>query len=69
MIKKHPIIDYSTCTACGVCDLVCPFSCISLSKIDLDKYKKAFPVLISEASCTGCVLCSNACPVDSIHLE
>jgi formate hydrogenlyase subunit 6/NADH:ubiquinone oxidoreductase subunit I len=68
MAGKLPVFDYGTCMACELCNQACPLSCIALSKIDVDAYKKAYPVLLPEPHCTGCAICQKICPVDSIQI-
>jgi energy-converting hydrogenase A subunit P len=66
--KKLPSFDYSICMACAACLPVCPFGCIDLSKLGIDRYRKAYPKIAHPGDCTGCGLCSRACPVDCISL-
>jgi electron transport complex protein RnfB len=65
---KKPSFDYGTCMACGACLPACPFDCIDLSKLGVDRWKKAYPELARPVTCTGCGLCARACPVDCIEL-
>jgi len=53
------IINYDTCTNCGLCIDYCRFDAISL---------KNGQVSISEISCDGCKLCSRICPSKSIEM-
>jgi len=53
------IIDYNTCTNCGLCINYCRFDAISLQNGQ---------VSISEISCEGCKLCSRICPSNCIQL-
>lgn len=64
-----PAIDYPQCMACGVCVIVCPFTCFDLSKVGIDAWNKAYPVLASPERCTGCAICQKACPVDVIEMQ
>jgi len=68
MAKNNPVFDYAVCMACGVCAQTCPLSCITMDKVDVDVYKKAYPTLSDAARCTGCSLCQKACPVDAITM-
>lgn len=52
-------IDYSLCTACGLCAEYCRFDAIS---VQTEK------VTISEISCDGCFLCSRICPEKAIAM-
>jgi len=53
------VIEYSTCTNCGLCIDYCRFDAISFQQ---EK------VTISEISCDGCKLCSRVCPSHSIQM-
>lgn len=53
------VIDYYTCTTCGLCINYCRFDAI-----DFHNGK----VKISETSCDGCKLCSRVCPSQSIAM-
>ncbi len=53
------MIDYTTCTNCGLCIDYCRFDAISFQKGQ---------VSISETSCDGCKLCSRICPSKSIQM-
>jgi ferredoxin len=41
---------------------------LSLTKKDIDKYKKAYPELLSPEKCTECGICEKACPIEAIRL-
>jgi NADH-quinone oxidoreductase subunit I len=69
MAGKLPFFDYATCMACGACDRACPLSCIALGKLDVDAYKKAYPLLAPDSRCNGCGICQKVCPVDSIVIQ
>lgn len=53
------VIDYDTCSACGLCIDYCRFEAIAYQN------KK---VILSEISCDGCKLCSRICPCQSIRM-
>lgn len=53
------IINYDTCTNCGLCIDYCRFDAISL---------KNGQVTVSEISCDGCKLCSRICSSKSIQM-
>jgi len=59
---------YENCAACGICTQTCPISAISLTKTDVDNYKKAYPEL-TERPCTGCAICEKACPMQAIEIR
>lgn len=48
------------CTACGVCSVVCPKSCIEYS---LNSKKGTFAVSTNENLCIDCGKCRKVCPV------
>jgi len=54
------VIDYNTCTNCGLCIEYCRFEAISHINGKVD---------ISELSCDGCKLCSRICPSNSIQMK
>ncbi len=56
-----PIVDFSRCTACGVCFVYCPDAAITLRsdgkpEIDYD-------------NCKGCLICYRECPPRAISIE
>lgn len=68
MAKRHPEFEFRTCMACRACVLSCPSSCIDDSRTDVDRYRKAYPVLARTEDCTGCGICASSCPVDAITM-
>lgn len=68
--KGKPVFDYAGCTACGICALSCPFGCIEMDLLSVDRrYKnKPYPSLAHSAACTGCAICAQDCPVNSITI-
>ena len=68
MAKQKPLFTYENCIACGICTQSCPISALSLTRIDIDEYKKAYPEL-SGRPCTGCALCEKACPMGAVTME
>jgi MinD superfamily P-loop ATPase len=53
------VIDYNTCTNCGLCVDYCRFDAIAYIK---------GKVTISETSCDGCKLCARVCTFQSITM-
>ena len=53
------VINYQTCTNCGLCIDYCRFDAISY---------RSEKVTISEISCDGCKLCARICPSNSIRM-
>ncbi len=64
--KALPKFTYDKCMACGICIHACPVSALELSKTDVDRYKKAYPVLSGE--CTSCRMCERACPFEAVKV-
>ncbi len=65
--KKKPVFDYDICIACGICVQACPVSTLELQKIDVDRYKKAYPEMAREG-CIGCGFCATNCPLDAVTM-
>ncbi len=68
MARKKPSFDCALCMACRICVQSCPFSCLEADRTDVDRYRKAYPVLARPEDCTGCGICAAACPVDAISM-
>jgi 2-oxoacid:acceptor oxidoreductase delta subunit (pyruvate/2-ketoisovalerate family) len=56
----RPIIDNAKCIGCGMCEEVCPDSCVHVIN------KKA---VIDYDFCKGCLICLNQCPVKAIKKD
>ena len=66
--KGLPVFNYEECMACNTCMISCPFGCIEMDYLGVDKrYKnKPYPSLVHADTCTGCGICENDCPVNCI---
>jgi pyruvate ferredoxin oxidoreductase delta subunit len=55
-----PVYHYERCMKCGLCELLCPESCI----VEMERgfYK------IDYNYCKGCGICSNECPKKAIEM-
>jgi len=53
------VINYNTCTHCGLCARYCRFGAISIIN---------GKVTITETSCDGCKLCYRICPSQSVQM-
>jgi heterodisulfide reductase subunit A len=56
-------VDQDACIGCGICESLCPFNAIRLSKVG--KRKKAQTIT---ASCKGCGICASHCPTIAISM-
>lgn len=57
--SSSAVIDYNTCTSCGICIQYCRFDAIT---------QQNNRVNISEITCDGCGLCQRICPQGSISM-
>ncbi len=60
------------CTACMLCQTVCPADCISIEAEEVDDpaiEKRAKSFAIDELRCVFCGLCVEACPCDAIRMD
>ncbi len=56
----HPLIDYSRCTDCGECILVCPTHALGTVDGRVD--------VVDPDACNYCGKCESICPVNAIDL-
>lgn len=56
----YPVIDFEKCTYCGVCQKVCAYNAILVTKNN---------VVLFEELCKGCGGCTLLCPFKAIHEE
>ncbi|WP_296768871.1 4Fe-4S binding protein [Selenomonas sp.] len=54
---------HSSCTACGLCTMLCPEKALQLDTTDTDRKLRFHPL-----KCTACSLCVNNCPQGSLKL-
>jgi len=57
--KLYAVVDASTCTACGLCEQVCPVGAIRITYI----------ARVNTERCTGCGVCVENCPLKAIKLR
>jgi heterodisulfide reductase subunit A len=60
-------VDAATCSACGVCVSICPYSAPSF--IEEDARMFAGKAKINPVLCKGCGLCVASCRSGAIHLN
>lgn len=54
---QRPMIDYDTCTTCGLCYEMCKFDAITKD------------ISIKSNACEGCKVCEYVCPTDAITMH
>ncbi len=59
---KCSVVNKAKCTACGVCELVCPSGAIT---VDLE----ARVSVVNEALCKGCGACVSSCRCGALNLK
>ena len=59
-------IDIERCKGCELCVVVCPKSCITISK--RSNKKGYFPAQADNSDCTGCAMCAIICPDAAIEV-
>ena len=57
------------CVACGLCEKICPCSCIEVSPTSgTDGIRRMEHYQINLLRCSFCGLCVESCPVDAIRM-
>lgn len=56
------IIDFDTCTGCGLCAANCAYDVYG-------EPKDGKTVVLAEDNCVGCMTCVTNCPVECIKVE
>ena len=59
------------CVACGLCEIVCPATCIDIQPGETESEKERFPETFSidMALCVFCGLCEEVCPADALAMS
>ena len=59
------------CVACGLCEIVCPATCIDIQPGETESEKERFPETFSidMSRCVFCGLCEEVCPVEAIVMS
>ena len=56
--KVVAVVDFEKCTACGICEDVCPVRAIKVEG----------HAIVDPDMCTGCAICVAQCPQNAIVL-
>jgi len=59
-------VDPSRCSACGACELACPYSAI---EVQYDERRKRSYSVVNEALCKGCGVCAAICRSEAVTLQ
>jgi len=60
-------VDITKCTACGMCELLCPYKAIEVKVVDERRGTKAAQV--NEALCKGCGVCAANCRCEAVDVR
>ena len=56
---SRPVIDLPACNGCGVCEIFCPDSCVSIVELQ---------AIIDFEFCKGCGICAEVCARNAIQM-
>jgi len=56
--RALPIIDYSRCTGCGICEQLCPTQAVEV--------RDGIAVVVRPEDCVFCDVCESYCPEGAI---
>ncbi len=59
---ERPVINYSECIKCGICEMFCPGEVITINR----NQKEC--IIIDLTYCKGCGICANECPQGCIKM-
>jgi heterodisulfide reductase subunit A len=62
-----PKVNIARCVACGLCELVCAYSAISVEVVDQRRGIKA--AVVNEALCKGCGACAAGCRSGAVDVQ
>jgi heterodisulfide reductase subunit A len=62
-----PKVNIARCVACGLCELVCAYSAISVQIVDERRGIKA--AVVNEALCKGCGACAAGCRSGAVDVQ
>jgi formate hydrogenlyase subunit 6/NADH:ubiquinone oxidoreductase subunit I len=60
-VKKHPNVDMSLCTLCGLCVKSCVYDAITIDKSERT-------LAIDDSKCVRCGLCVSVCPYHALSM-
>lgn len=67
-----PIVNYSLCSMCSVCNIYCPTDAIEIKKdtkfLIYSNLRAKKCIEINWNYCKGCGMCANVCPKDCITM-
>jgi heterodisulfide reductase subunit A-like polyferredoxin len=62
-----PWVNIARCTACGLCELTCAYSAVSVQVVD--ERRGTLAAVVNEALCKGCGACTAGCRSGAIDLQ
>lgn len=59
---ERPVVNYSKCSTCGICERYCPVDAITIDK----NIRECVQIMFEY--CKGCGICANECPRKCIEM-
>ncbi len=64
--RGRPGLVFDKCIACGICERICPTTCIELVEVEDEKLGTVKRPQVNVGRCMMCGYCAEYCPVDAM---